>query len=92
MDPTVDTSFLPDRERDEQIQRYMKMIKILFFRERERIGAEWLEMQEREKNEEIMVAFCYWDGSSHRRDFKTKKGATIAQFLQRALDVNLFLN
>uniref|UniRef100_A0A914N7H5 Protein FAM50 homolog n=1 Tax=Meloidogyne incognita TaxID=6306 RepID=A0A914N7H5_MELIC len=76
MDPTVDTSFLPDRERDEQIQR-----------ERERIGAEWLEMQEKEKNEEIMVAFCYWDGSSHRRDFKTKKGTTIAQFLQKALDM-----
>ncbi|KAF7635127.1 UBIQUITIN_CONJUGAT_2 domain-containing protein [Meloidogyne graminicola] len=76
MDPTVDTSFLPDRERDEQIQR-----------ERERIGAEWLEMQEREKNEEIMVAFCYWDGSSHRRDFKTKKGTTIAQFLQKALEL-----
>uniref|UniRef100_A0A915LV98 Protein FAM50 homolog n=2 Tax=Meloidogyne TaxID=189290 RepID=A0A915LV98_MELJA len=76
MDPTVDTSFLPDRERDEQIQR-----------ERERIGAEWLEMQEKEKNEEIMVAFCYWDGSSHRRDFKTKKGTTIAQFLQKALDL-----
>ncbi|CAK5029485.1 unnamed protein product [Meloidogyne enterolobii] len=72
MDPTVDTSFLPDRERDEQIQR---------------IGAEWLEMQEKEKNEEIMVAFCYWDGSSHRRDFKTKKGTTIAQFLQKALDL-----
>ncbi|KAL7072551.1 hypothetical protein ACQ4LE_007896 [Meloidogyne hapla] len=76
MDPTVDTSFLPDRERDEQIQR-----------ERERIGAEWLEMQEKEKNEEIMIAFCYWDGSSHRRDFKTKKGTTIAQFLQKALDL-----
>uniref|UniRef100_A0A183BMR7 Protein FAM50 homolog n=1 Tax=Globodera pallida TaxID=36090 RepID=A0A183BMR7_GLOPA len=75
MDPTVDTSFLPDRERDDQLQR-----------ERERIAREWQEMQEKEKNEEIMVAFCYWDGSSHRKDSKTKKGATIAQFLQKALD------
>jgi len=39
-DPTVDTSFLPDRERDERLQR-----------ERERLQREWLEEQERIKNE-----------------------------------------
>jgi protein FAM50 len=44
-------------------------------------------MQEKEKNEEIMVSFSYWDGSSHRKDIKVKKGSTIAQFLQRALEV-----
>jgi protein FAM50 len=60
---------------------------IKLFRERERIAREWKEEQEKEKNEEIQVAFCYWDGSSHRKDLKVKKGATIAQFLQRALEV-----
>lgn len=76
MDPTVDTSFLPDKERDE------KLIK-----EREEIAKEWLQIQEKEKNEEINIAFCYWDGSSHRKDTKMKKGTTIANFLQRALEI-----
>jgi len=76
MDPTVDTSFLPDKERDNRIMR-----------EREEISKEWHQIQEKEKNEEINIAFCYWDGSSHRKDIKMKKGATLTQFLQRALDI-----
>jgi protein FAM50 len=57
------------------------------FREKERLAKEWRELQEKEKNEEINVAYCYWDGSSHRKDMKIKKGFTISQFLSRALDV-----
>lgn len=36
-------------------------------------------MQEREKNEDINVAFCYWDGSSHRLEFLLFKNMQIFQ-------------
>lgn len=51
------------------------------------MAIQWRQIQEKEKNEEINIAYCYWDGSSHRKDMKMKKGATIAQFLQKALEV-----
>ncbi|CAD5210550.1 unnamed protein product [Bursaphelenchus okinawaensis] len=76
MNPDVDTSFLPDRERELEI-----------IRKREKLAREFKEKTEKEKNEEINVAFCYWDGSSHRRDTKMKKGATISQFLVRAIEI-----
>ncbi|KAI6196615.1 Protein FAM50-like protein [Aphelenchoides besseyi] len=40
---------------------------------KEELAREWREMQEKEKNEEINIAFVYFDGSSHRRDTKMKK-------------------
>jgi protein FAM50 len=54
--PNVDTSFLPDREREEGERK-----------ERERLRLEWLETQERVKAEEIEVTYSYWDGSGHRK-------------------------
>lgn len=54
--PNVDTSFLPDREREEAERK-----------ERERLRLEWLETQERIKAEEIEVVYSYWDGSGHRK-------------------------
>ncbi|CDW52972.1 XAP5 protein [Trichuris trichiura] len=75
-DPTVDTSFLPDRERELEENRL-----------REQLCKEWTEQQEKIKNESINIAFSYWDGSGHRRDLKMKKGSSIQQFLQRALEV-----
>jgi len=76
MDPTVDTSFLPDRERElETIKKKEELVK------------EWRELQEKEKNDQINVAYCYWDGSGHRKDMKVKKGDTISQFLGRALEI-----
>eukprot|EP01094_Clydonella_sp_ATCC50884_P029444 TRINITY_DN9221_c0_g1_i2.p1 TRINITY_DN9221_c0_g1~~TRINITY_DN9221_c0_g1_i2.p1 ORF type:complete len:254 (+),score=81.79 TRINITY_DN9221_c0_g1_i2:149-910(+) len=55
-DPTVDTSFLPDQER-EQFER----------EERLRLAREYMEEQERIKNQVIEVTYSYWDGSGHRR-------------------------
>ncbi|CAI2354243.1 unnamed protein product [Caenorhabditis sp. 36 PRJEB53466] len=75
MDPTVDTSFLPDKDREEMIRR-----------KKEELAAEWREKQETEKNEEITVACAYWDGSSHRKNIKVKKGNTISQCLSRAIE------
>lgn len=54
--PNVDTSFLPDREREEEERR-----------ERERLRQEWLRRQEELKAEEIEVTYSYWDGSGHRK-------------------------
>ncbi|WKY10130.1 hypothetical protein Q1695_002464 [Nippostrongylus brasiliensis] len=76
MDPTIDTSFLPDKDREAEIAK--KKVEL---------AAAWRAQQEREKNEEITVAFAYWDGSSHRKNLKVKKGHTISQFLTWAIEV-----
>jgi protein FAM50 len=54
--PAVDTSFLPDREREENERRA-----------REELRQEWLRKQEELKAEEIEVTYSYWDGSGHRK-------------------------
>lgn len=74
--PDVDTSFLPDRDREEEERKL-----------REQLRQEWVEKQEKLKNEEIEVTFSYWDGSGHRRSVTMKKGNTIYQFLQKALEL-----
>ncbi|KAI6218284.1 Protein FAM50-like protein [Aphelenchoides besseyi] len=76
MNPDVDTSELPDRDREQEL-----------IKQKEELAREWREMQEKEKNEEINIAFVYFDGSSHRRDTKMKKGATIGQLLQKATEM-----
>ncbi|KAI7904023.1 FAM50A protein [Cokeromyces recurvatus] len=70
-DPTVDTSFLPDREREER-ERI----------EREELRKEWIAKQEKVKNERIDITYSYWDGSGHRKVVTCKKGDTIQQFLE----------
>uniref|UniRef100_A0A3P8UF53 Family with sequence similarity 50 member A n=1 Tax=Cynoglossus semilaevis TaxID=244447 RepID=A0A3P8UF53_CYNSE len=74
--PDVDTSFLPDRDREEEENR-----------RREELRQEWKQKQEKIKSEEIEITFSYWDGAGHRRTVKMKKGNTIQNFLQRALEV-----
>lgn len=71
----VDTSFLPDREREEE-ERIL----------REKLAAEWRERQQKLKEEEIEITFSYWDGSGHRRVVRMKKGNSIYQFLLACLD------
>ncbi|XP_074602256.1 protein FAM50 homolog [Brevipalpus obovatus] len=74
--PDVDTSFLPDRDREEEEKQL-----------REELRKEWEEKQEKVKNEEIEITFSYWDGSGHRRSVMMKKGNSIYQFLQRCLEL-----
>jgi protein FAM50 len=59
--PNVDTSFLPDREREEAERK-----------ERERLRLEWLQKQEHIKKEEIEVVYSYWDGSGHRKSVNVR--------------------
>jgi len=70
--PNVDTSFLPDREREEAERK-----------ERERLRLEWLAKQEEKKKEDIEVVYSYWDGSGHRKSVTCKKGDDIGSFLEK---------
>eukprot|EP00668_Euglena_longa_P029445 GGOE01036793.1.p1 GENE.GGOE01036793.1~~GGOE01036793.1.p1 ORF type:complete len:337 (-),score=133.43 GGOE01036793.1:176-1186(-) len=70
-DPEVDTSFLPDREREEEEARLRKQLQ-----------AEWLAEQERLKKETLQVTYSYWDGRGTRKTLTVLKGWTIEQFLR----------
>lgn len=70
-DPTVATSFLPDRQRDAAIEA-----------EKERLKEEWLKQQEVIKNEFLEVVYSYWDGTGHRKEIRIRKGTTIGRFLE----------
>ncbi|XP_062193940.1 protein XAP5 CIRCADIAN TIMEKEEPER-like [Phragmites australis] len=70
-DPTVETSFLPDREREAEEQA-----------ERERLKKQWLHEQELIKNEPLSITYSYWDGTGHRRVIQIRKGDTIGEFLR----------
>ena len=71
-DKTVDTSFLPDKERDRRLQE-----------EQMKQEAEWMEKQEKIKREKLEVTYSYWDGSGHRRTIIIEKGMTIGRFLEK---------
>lgn len=68
--PDADTDFLPDRDRELAEEA-----------ERERLKQEWMNEQERRKNELVNITYSYWDGSGHRRMIRCKKGTTIGRFL-----------
>jgi len=70
-DPAVDTSFLPDRQREEELQA-----------ERIRLEKEWKERQIKIKQEKLEIIYSYWDGSGHRRSCTIIKGATVGDFLE----------
>ncbi|RXK36382.1 protein FAM50 [Tremella mesenterica] len=70
--PNVDTSFLPDREREER-ERV----------EREELRKVWLAQQEKIKQEPIEVTYSFWDGSGHRKSVEVKKGDDVATFLSK---------
>ncbi|KAK9892079.1 hypothetical protein WA026_018280 [Henosepilachna vigintioctopunctata] len=75
-DPTANTSFLPDREREEEDNRMREELRQL-----------WVEQQKKLKEEDIDITFSYWDGSGHRRTIRVKKGNSIYQFLQKCLEL-----
>ena len=54
--PNVDTSFLPDRDREAEDRLH-----------REDLRKEWLAKQEELKQEIIEITYSYWDGSGHRK-------------------------
>jgi len=70
--PSVDTSFLPDRDREENERRM-----------REDLRQKWLKDQEGTKKEEIEITYSYWDGSGHRKSVTCTKGDDIGTFLEK---------
>ncbi|KAI9180753.1 hypothetical protein LWI28_007846 [Acer negundo] len=70
-DPTVETSFLPDSEREAEEQA-----------ERERLRKQWNREQEQIRNEPLQITYSYWDGAGHRRVIQVRKGDTIGEFLR----------
>jgi len=71
--PNVNTSFLPDRERE--LQEIEK---------RKQLTEEWNREQDKKKAEKLEVTFSYWDGSGHRRSVTCTKGCNMGQFLEIA--------
>jgi len=70
-DPTIDTSFLPDRKREAYLEA-----------ERKRLKQEWITQQEALKKQMLEIVYSYWDGSGHRRTVTCHKGDSISQFLE----------
>eukprot|EP00898_Chlorokybus_atmophyticus_P005292 jgi/Chlat1/5764/Chrsp387S05504 len=68
--PNVETSFLPDRERDSEEKRL-----------RAQLEAEYKEQQRAIKNEPLEITYSYWDGTGHRRVISVRKGDTVGAFL-----------
>ena len=72
-DPSVNTSFLPDREREEQ-ERIANEIK----------REEWLKRQEEIKAETVEIQFAYFDGLSHLGSVTVKKGEPVFNLIDKA--------
>ncbi|CAN6587038.1 unnamed protein product [Malus baccata var. baccata] len=70
-DPTVETSFLPDSEREAEEQA-----------ERERLRKQWQTEQDKIRRESLQITYSYWDGTGHRRVLQVKKGDKIGDFLK----------
>uniref|UniRef100_A0A1D1YPA8 Protein XAP5 CIRCADIAN TIMEKEEPER n=1 Tax=Anthurium amnicola TaxID=1678845 RepID=A0A1D1YPA8_9ARAE len=70
-DPTVETCFLPDSEREAEEQA-----------ERERLRKQWYREQELIRNEPLQITYSYWDGAGHRRVIQVCKGDSIGEFLR----------
>ena len=70
-DPTIDTSFLPDKQRDQEKEL-----------ERRRLQQEWNDRQHSVRQEQLEIIYSYWDGSGHRRSVTVQKGDTIGTFLE----------
>ncbi|KAF8820315.1 putative protein fam50a [Cardiosporidium cionae] len=69
-DPSVDTHFLADPERDARLRSETQKLIEKYYTDEEKIKQEILE-----------VTYSYWDGTGHRRSIRVNKGVTIAYFL-----------
>ncbi|MEW5303656.1 MAG: hypothetical protein WDW36_006327 [Sanguina aurantia] len=74
-DPSVKTSFLPDKQREQQEEELRSTLR-----------KEWQAGQDRAKAEPLEITYSYWDGAGHRRSIVVPKGATIGAFLKGVRD------
>jgi protein FAM50 len=73
--PSVCTTFLPDREREREERA-----------ERERLKEAWSSEQAALKAQPLEITYSYWDGAGHRRSVVVRKGDTIGAFLRAVRD------
>ena len=73
--PSVDTSFLPDKERSANEKAERLLLK-----------KEWLKQQALIKQEKILITYSFWDGCGHRRTLEVTKGTSIDRFLELVRD------
>jgi len=71
--PSVNTSFLYDADREADLQR-----------KKQALIKEYREGEDASKKEKLEVTYSYWDGSGHRRNCMVEKGYTIGQFLKKS--------
>lgn len=69
--PNVRTDFLPDKEREIELDKEKQKLKRL-----------WTKEQEKIKQEQISITYSFWDGSGHRSTVQVSKGDSIAKFLE----------
>ena len=69
--PEVDTSFLPDQDREMRARA-----------ERDRLRKEWQARQQQIQSELLEITYSYWDGTGHRRSVQCQKGDTVGKFLE----------
>jgi len=72
-DPSVDTSFLYDIDREADMVR-----------KKAALVDQYNKNEDKAKAEKLEVTYSYWDGSGHRRSCMVDKGFTIGQFLTKA--------
>ena len=71
--PDVETSFLPDKERDAERARLEAERKQQLDQEEEKLKAQI-----------ITITYSYWDGSGHRRSIKVSQGTSVGAFIDLA--------
>eukprot|EP01028_Stygiella_incarcerata_P004702 TRINITY_DN2045_c0_g1_i1.p1 TRINITY_DN2045_c0_g1~~TRINITY_DN2045_c0_g1_i1.p1 ORF type:complete len:341 (-),score=126.55 TRINITY_DN2045_c0_g1_i1:84-1106(-) len=70
--PEVDTTFLPDTERERELQETTR-----------KLAMQWEEEQEKIKQQSFVITYSYWDGRGHRRSMELQKGMSIGKFLEK---------
>jgi len=71
-DSSVKTDFLPDRAKEDELQR-----------RKEELQMNWQAEQDKVKSEPLEITFSYFDGSGHRRKTTVTKGTTVGGFLEQ---------
>ncbi len=74
-DPAAETSFLPDRAREDALAR-----------RRQFLGAQYEKEQEARRAEPFEVPYSFWDGRPQKYAVTVRKGTTVERFLSACCD------
>ena len=74
-DPAAETSFLPDRARDDALAR-----------RRQELSVQYEQEQEARRAEPFEVPYSFWDGRPQKYAVTVRKGTTVERFLSACCD------